>query len=209
MNKNQPQMNKNQPQMNKTPLHSKLLNRVSSPRQKLRGNPSPSRYLSWCSGGLILGTAVMIAAPSAQAALILYNNGQDTNVVSTTLNQDDWIRVENSSGGDPTTVTFESGAVVRGQNFGRSVVSTQDSVLQFNGGYFDGYIQVSNNSSVTVNLGTLNDGLAGFNSSTITFSGGTVSGSLEFQDSASVTINGGRFERDITVWNTSPPILRI
>ena len=190
-------MNKIHPQNQspKAPLHSKLLNRSASPQRDSRNAPFSFRALFRCSTGLILFGAAVIAAPSAGAAQILYDNGQE-NIISSTVAASDWIRVQSSSGGTPTTVTFQDGADVRGNSLGRSVLGAHNSVVQINGGYFEHDVQIYNSANVTITGGTLNGSLLLLESATGHITGGTM-GDLSVQGSASVTMTAGINEGNI------------
>lgn len=190
--------------MTSSQLHSKFLILAASLQKKTqtsRSNTSPSHHRFWCAISSVLGTAV-IAAPSAQAAQVLYNNGQDSNIVSTTLNQDEWIRVEDAPNGTPTKLTFEDGANVSGissPSFGDSVQVAGASTVEINGGTFAYPVTAYSNSKLNVYGGTFNRDIWGSSTATINVSGGSVAGDIYLDISSTATITAGIFHSAVVL----------
>lgn len=147
---------------------------------------------------LTAALAVMACAAAPAWALVIDNG--TTNVIDTTI--DDFIDVFDSSAGDPTTVTFNTGANITGVDaFDTSVYVDDNSIVIINDGSFAQDITGFGNASITVNGGDLGDDIFLAEQATAFISGGMIDENVELVDDTSVTITGGTIGDNLTVEN--------
>lgn len=148
---------------------------------------------------LTTALAAVLAAPAQ--ALLVFDNGQATNVVDSTIN--DFIEVRNSpgpGGGSPTTVTFNAGANVTGtDSFDDTVYVFDRSIVVINDGQFVNDVSGYDRSSLTLFGGQFNDDLYVQNRAILTVNGGTIADDIEAINNSQVFLRGGSFGEDIEV----------
>jgi len=147
---------------------------------------------------VVMAMAVL-AIPTVQAQVIFANG--TTNVVDTTIN--DYIEVEDSFGGDPTTVTFNTGADVTGDTSDRTVSVFNTSIIVINDGTFAQDIASFDSSTVSIFGGNLNDDLVSLNDSVVNFSGGTLADDLIARNDSIINVSGGTLSDDVEAFNSS------
>jgi len=145
------------------------------------------------SSVFIFMTTALLALLPLQAQLT-YDNGT-TNVVDTTINN--FISVENSSGGDPTTATFNTGAEVTGDFMDLTVAVGDTSIVIINDGVFAQDVASFDSATLSIFGGSLNDDLVGLGNSVINFYDGTLADDIEALGSSTINLLGGSYGQDI------------
>ena len=111
------------------------------------------------------------------------------------------VGIRNSSGGDPTTVTFGSNTALTGDNFDDDSLFTEgSSVAIINGGSISNDISSYDQSRIEINGGTFSDDIYVTDNGYVQMNGGTLAEDIVvWGPNASMEINGGNIGRDITV----------
>ncbi len=166
---------------------------------------SSSLKSAFCRNAFVPSVILLCSAAPSGAAEILINNGLATNVINTDQGINH-VRIENSPlpAGAPTTVTFEAGAQVLGNDGNdNSVLVIDTSAIVVNGGNFLQDVTVFDGASLTATGGTFNDDIYAVGFSTANISGATVVDDVVIQGSASASITSGLFGDDIFVENAA------
>lgn len=131
----------------------------------------------------------------ADADLILLDDGGDHTEDTNTI---DYYEIYDGPASDPTTVTFNTGAVVNGFNLDdQSVYIADTSELLINDGIFSEDVTVCGMASGEIHGGTFQDDLNAESSGIILFYGGLVIDDVEAVGSSRIDIFGGSFGEDI------------
>ena len=127
----------------------------------------------------------------ADADLILLDDGGDHTEDTNTI---DYYEIYDGPASDPTTVTFNTGAVVNGFNLDdQSVYIADTSELLINDGIFSEDVTVCGMASGEIHGGTFQDDLNAESSGIILFYGGLVIDDVEAVGSSRIDIFGGSF----------------
>ncbi|MEM7311919.1 MAG: hypothetical protein AAF497_02085 [Planctomycetota bacterium] len=148
---------------------------------------------------LHLPTLFLLSLASSQVvhAVLVFDNG-GPNTVDTLVT--DFIEVYDSLGGDVTTVTFDTGAIITGTHPSDDTVAAFDrSVVNILDGIFSNDVTGYDESTINVYGGSLIDDLFGLQSATINVFGGTVVEDVTVLDDATAYLTGGVFNEDIEV----------
>lgn len=161
----------------------------------------------------LLPAVVAAILPGPAFALLIDDGG--TTVIDSTIN--DFIEVDDSPGGQPTTVRFEPGAnvtasdslgdsvfvfgdssvIINGGQFFENVTALEDALLMINGGVVGNDALGFDGASLEVTGGVIDDDLELFGSATLDFSGGSIDDNLTAQDGSSVVMTGGDVGNDL------------
>lgn len=145
----------------------------------------------------LIATALTVTASAAAPAWGLVIDNGTTNVIDTTIN--DFIDVFDSDAGDPTTVTFNTGANITGFDaFDNSVYVDDSSIVVINDGTFAQDITGFTDASITINGGDLRDDVFAGDDVTLSITGGTIADNVEVVDRANATIIGGTIDDNLT-----------
>ena len=122
----------------------------------------------------------------APASLIFSDGG--THTVDTFIS--DYIEVRNDSSGNPTTVTFNAGAIITGVD------------------PYDDTMFVRGSSSAIVNGGSFSNDVSGYNRASISIFGGLFNDDIYTANMAQVKIFGGIIAEDLVAEDSSSTIFR-
>ena len=129
---------------------------------------------------------VCASAINAQAGLITFGDGAAHIVDADNSFPLDRAVVQDSTSGDPTTVTVKPGGV-----FGDAVNILGTSIFVLDGGALDTYVQGGGNAQVQVFSGTIGTGVSVYGNANGLIMGGTVGGGVTAAPGGVIDIYGG------------------
>ncbi|MEM7148047.1 MAG: hypothetical protein AAF591_23290 [Verrucomicrobiota bacterium] len=136
-------------------------------------------------------TIIAATSPSLHAQVVI-DNGLDTNVTNTTVNDLVIVADDPNPPNNPTTLTVEDPAFIIGDGFDDSLWAVENSIINITGGTIQEDVVSFDNSRINMSGGIAQDDFFAQDNSVVTFSGGTVAEDLNLFDDARVIVNSGQ-----------------
>jgi hypothetical protein len=145
--------------------------------------------LSLVGAVMLVPDLLGITAPAVGA--FIYDDGL-YHVINDDSHSNETVIVQDSAGGDPTTVGVISGGIIGKDPSAPSVQVFGNSVFNLNGGTTTGDIASTNMATVTISAGFAGGDVHIHGQSTLNFTGGSNSGDVRAFQSSTINISGGQ-----------------